>query len=179
MIEVDAKGLTGRRADLLKALKPLCKGARAEIVIQPLPTQTNVFLGKKSGVLREIRHPSRVDGFFLNYFEIWRNEGGNKKFVLEKAYFHVDQSIDQGAASLELIAVHCDPTTAKGENAFLYKSGPHMHFNVLPGEMGKSHVALCLDSRDRVTSDIATFRKATARIFQMVNVEMVARLASV
>lgn len=54
-----------------------------------------------------------------------------------------------------------------------------MHFNVLPGEMGKSHIALCLDSRDRVTSDFATFRKATARIFQMVNVEMVSRLTSI
>ena len=179
MIEVDSKGLTARRADLMKSLKPLCRGAKADIVIQPLPTQTNVFLGTTAGALREIRYPSRVDGFFLNYFEIWKNENGNKRFSLEKAYFHIDQSIDQGASSLELMAVHCDPTTAKGDSAFMYKSGPHMHFNVLPGDMGKSHVALCLDSRERVTSDIGAFRKATARIFQMVNMEMVARLPSI
>lgn len=163
----------------MKALRPLCKGARAEIVIQPLPTQTNVFLGKGAGALREIRYPSRVDGFFLNYFEIWKNDGKDKNFCLEKAYFHVDRSIDQGAKSIEVIAVHCDPTTAKEENAFLYKSGPHMHFNMLPGDMAKSHIALCLDSRERVTADIGAFRKATARIFQMVNVEMVARLATI
>jgi hypothetical protein len=174
--KLNGRQLQARCTTVKNMLKPLCKVTHPEVILRSRADQVNLILGNDGGSLRENRYPSRVAGFFLNYFEIWIPDPNGTEFELNRAYFHVDEALHDGLKSQEIIALHCDPRTLKADKDFLYKSGPHMHFGTLSGELGKAHVALCLDSRERVCRSLGDFSNAMGRIVQMINIEMMPRL---
>lgn len=174
-IAADEGKIAARQQRLAKMLKPLCRVVHPEMSILPQGNSLLIILGQWKGKARETRYASRAPGYFLNYFESWESDEKSAGFHLDKAYFHLDKVSEDGTSSEEVIALHCDPRTPKDDKDFIYKSGPHMHFSSLPGSLGKGHVAMCLDSRDRVCRDVGAFDNAMARIVQLINVELIAR----
>jgi len=122
--------------------------------------------------LRLARHSSRVDGIFINYFEIWLPVKSTPTFALEKAYFHLDAPLPDGLGDEEIFALHCDALAAHSEASYVYKRGPHLHISGNKRDISKSHIALCLSDLDRTCSDFDAYSSAFKRIIKMIDDEL-------
>lgn len=82
-----------------------------------------------------------------------------------------------GGGSEEILAIHCDALAKKGEVAFMYKRGPHLHISGNKRDFSKAHIALCLSDIERTCSDFGSYAIAFAGIMKMVSDEILPQLA--
>jgi len=160
-----------RRLAIQKLFKPLARSSRVEVFRRSIGSDVVFGLGQNTPQLRAARHATRHDGIFMNYYEIWNQYDAKASYCLNKAYLHIHMANRNGTEDEELLALHTDPMTPAIDPSFKYKRGPHLHFSKAPGDLSKSHVALCLSDIDNVCNNMATFSNALDSAVGMINDE--------
>ena len=76
----------------------------------------------------------------------------------------------------EMLALHCDISTAQIDPAYDYKRGPHIHVSGWDHAIGRSHIALCLQTLEATCSELGTFNEAFGLAVKMIDEEILERL---
>lgn len=178
MLLLSQEKMRSRTPELQNLFSALIRFPPAQVFWRSHQTQIFTGLGPDNvGTnLREARHPSRVKEVFINYFEVWNSLEGGKRFVLDRAYFHLDIPRADGTGDEELLALHCDPNTDPSDPSYSYKRGPHMHLAFKRYDFHKSHIALCIQNIEKTCSDFRIFSEAFADLIEMINREFLERL---
>jgi hypothetical protein len=177
-IVLNERQLERRRLTLQSTFRDIARSNRVEVFYKYGTTTAVIGLGNENfGTdYRSARHPSRVENFFINYFEVWSIQSGGARFHLEKAYLHLLSPYSDGTGDEEILALHCDPTILPHEASYLYKRGPHLHISSRRKNFGKAHIALCLNELDNVCEDYGKFSSAFSEIIGMIDKEFLPNL---
>lgn len=172
------KQLERRRLTLQNTFRDIARSSRVKVFFKYGATSAVIGLGNENiGTnYRSARHPSRIENFFINYFEIWSIQSGGARFHLEKAYLHLDSPYSDGTGDEEILALHCDPTIAQQAASYIYKRGPHLHIASNRKSFGKAHIALCLSDLENVCEDYGKFSNAFSQIVTMIDQEFLPNL---
>ena len=178
MLFLSSDQIRSRTPELQSLFSALIKFQPAQVFWRIHQTQIFTGLGPDNvGTnLREARHHSRVNKVFINYFEVWNSLDGGKRYMLDRAYFHLDISRPDGTGDEELLALHCDPNIDPSDPSYSYKRGPHMHLAFKRFDFHKSHISLCIQNVDKTCSDFRIFSKTFADVIEMINIEFMERL---
>lgn len=91
----------------------------------------------------ELRIPTRWDGLYFNYHEIWQYDG-SKFYDLNRAYLHLYLARGRSSDDLNTLCLHCDPVMKIGEQGYAYKRGPHLHLMTANPDIARAHISLCI-----------------------------------
>ena len=101
-----------------------------------------------------VRVKTKVDGVFINYYEVWVSDRDTKEYLLERAYMHVHLKKSNEAADKQILCLHCDPLLKSSDQSFSYKRGPHLHVLGASPNIDRSHIAICLTDPNYGGADI-------------------------
>jgi hypothetical protein len=158
---------------------------RNRIMVAPLGAGQNFTLGviPKNVAPADVafpdtvRVPTKVEGVFLNYHEVWAPERTSDDYILNRSYMHVHLKRKQDSPDLQLLCLHCEPSLKqeKGDASFPYKRGPHLHIGGASPDIARAHIAICLNDSDFGGSDIDLLTKTLRAAVQMIRQEIFPR----
>ena len=160
-VSLDEPGLVGRRAAVLRLLKPLRGQQIVACDFDPSALGGGRVLGahdgpsSRGGNHRSWYFQTSVKIIRAQYFEVWREVGAGPRFELSQAYLHLFRFESASEKPYEVLALHADPS-----DDHRYRKGPHIHVMRAEQPLPHCHIPLNLERLDEVTSSMTSLHKA-------------------
>ncbi|WP_414473573.1 hypothetical protein [Microvirga sp. M2] len=185
-ISLTERDLSNRRKDVIRLVAPLVAD-RNRIDARPVGAGQNHTLGvlpkgqAPAAVLSpdSIRVPTKVDGVFFNYYEVWILVPKTSDYLLERAYMHIHLKKTKDAPDRQLLCLHCDPLLKATDQSYVYKRGPHLHVGGAAPNIDRSHIAICLNDPQFGGADLQSLTQTFQAAIKMIEKEILPSYARV
>jgi len=181
VITIDIMNIYSRQNPIRKLLRPLRKAQ---------DVGCSLGLGKYGGGKVVAAHDGSVPGgdprewFFRTfapgvwgqYFELWKPFDGDRRLLLDRAYFHVFTYDNERTHLRQLLSIHCDPASSDKLPLRTYKIGPHLHVVAAEKPLPRSHFPLNLGHLDEVLSSLNSLTKAMQSAVRVISDEVLKRM---
>jgi hypothetical protein len=171
--------LLQRRPAIIRLISPLVRD-RNRIEIRQLPGGQNYTIcllnkGQSPSTIASadlIRVPTKIDGVFANYYELWLPERQSGRYLLERAYMHIYSKKNSQAQDKQILCLHCDPLIKTSDRSFAYKRGPHLHVIGATPNIDRSHISICLNDPNFGGADVQTLTLTLQSAVKMIEHEI-------
>lgn len=180
MVEIVAseKDVVGRKSDIVRSLSPLVD--RSQFDVRQLPHGIHYTLGvlpkgQAAGAVDNAaltRVPTKIQGIYLNYYEIWSRNAAGDQYKLNKAHLHVHRKRTREDEDKQILCLHCDLLAIPPSAEMDYRRGPHLHVMGAIPNIDRSHIALCLNDPNFGGRDMATLTQTFADAVRMIGYEI-------
>jgi hypothetical protein len=178
-VRILSSDLEKRSTKIKELLAPLTVNT-STLDVRQLPNMPNYVLSALSRGLRlmtltdpaEVRVPTKWDGVFFNYHEIWIHDG-SKFYVLNRAYLHIYISQESARNDLQTLSLHCDPSMQPSEAGYSYKRGPHLHLHTSQPNIERAHISLCVGDKQFGGSNIGALMTKLSASVKMISDEVI------
>src|SRR5258708_4562247 len=103
-----------------------------------------------------VRVPTKINGVFVNYYEVWLLGQQSCEYSLDRAYMHIHLKKTNGAEDKQILCLHCDPLLKSSDLSLAYRRGPHLHVIGASPNIDRSHIAICLNDPHCGGADVQT-----------------------
>lgn len=163
---------------LLAELRTTAAGSPACNFYRGAESHRKVLAAHEGGVstdhYRNWMFRTGAKGLWAQYFEIWAPASTRQaSWSLHAAYLTILE-LDRNS-SVEVLAVHCDPTDTGAEPQGSFKRGPHLHVKCAREPIPKSHFPFNYGHLDQVLRDCDTLTKALEDALLVVKTEVLTR----
>lgn len=151
LLKLPEHELRGRSKDVMRVLSPLVDRNRIDVRSTPRSRTYTIGVlprGYAAGSLdnpSSIRAPTKLDGVYFNYYEVWVIETKTNEYLLDRAYLHLHLKKTNSAQDAQVLCLHCDPQTSLSDGSTAYRRGPHLHIMGAIPNIDRAHIALCLN----------------------------------
>jgi hypothetical protein len=123
----------------------------------------------------EWRSRTFVGEVWCQYFERWIPFESDKRWYLERAYFHLYRTNQRERTLEQFLCIHSDPNCADIARMKRLRSGPHLHVLKAPAPIPDCHFPLNLGHLEAVLSSRPSLTMALQAAIQMICDDVLSR----